>query len=87
MYFTGMCVNVKTLEKKSIHVCCCELNDTIESVKIKIQETEGYLVDKQRIICAGQDLEDDSTISQCVATGKKNDWTLVLRNEGGIATH
>ena len=40
-----------------------ESSDTILEVKAKIQEKGGALIDKQRLIYAGQQLYDDQTLS------------------------
>lgn len=78
----GMQVFVKTLTGKTISVDC-EPDESIESLKAKINEKEGIPPEEQRIIFGGKqldslkslsdyDIEEDSTVH------------LVLRLRGGL---
>ncbi|MBO5936626.1 MAG: hypothetical protein J6Q79_03310 [Clostridia bacterium] len=57
-----MQILVKTLEGKIITLEV-EPNDSIDAIKVKIQEKEGIKPEEQKLIFAGKELEEGKTLS------------------------
>ena len=62
MSASAMQIFVKTLEGKTITLEV-EPNDSIDAIKVKVQEKEGIPPERQRLVFAGKELEEGKTLS------------------------
>lgn len=83
MIFPGFCIYVKTLTGKTLFVAGLEASSTTDEVKHIIQNIEGIPPNQQRLVFAGQQMEDDRTLAD-YAIQKEYTLHLILRLRGGM---
>ena len=78
----GIQIHIKTLNGSTLTVDVAQ-DDTVESVKAKIQDKQGIEADQQRLIFNGKQLENGHTLKDYNIEDGSN-VHLVLRLRGGI---
>lgn len=79
----GQWISVKTLTGNTFRLPICD-NDTIETLKLKVQDHESIPPDQQRLCYAGYQLEDGRTLSDYnICDGAVLHLVLRLRGGGG----
>lgn len=78
----GIRLYVKTLTGKTI-VVCAESDDSVHSLKSKIQDMEGFRMAEQRLIFAGKQLDNDERKLSDYDIQKDTTIHLVLKPRGG----
>lgn len=78
-----MQIFIKTLtgRKQAFNV---EPNDTVEAVKMMLQEKEGIQIDQIRLIFSGKQLSDPQTLDS-YSIGAGATMHMVLQLRGGMA--
>ena len=66
---------VKSVDSKTVYKFSVQESDTILSIKQKIEQKEGLSPDRQRLIFATMQLDNDNTVNMCHIT---NGSTLIL---------
>lgn len=80
---SGFSVYVKTLTGKTITVCGLVSSSSVEELKCRVQRLEGIPPDQQRLIFAGNQLEDAKSIGE-FGVSKEATLHLILRLRGGM---
>ena len=80
---SGFSVYVKALTGRTVTLCGLASSTSVDELKRRLQTLEGIPPDQQRLVFAGNELEDDKAIGD-FGVSKEATLHLILRLRGGM---